>query len=53
MAFSRYKKLRQHLHCSNNSQPIEIEKNNKLFKTEPYLTHIHDNCLKLEPEEHH
>ena len=52
MSISRYKKLRQYLHCNDNLKHGEEEnKNNKLYQIEPVLNHVLGNCLAIEPEQ--
>ena len=51
MSINRYKKLRQYLHVSNNTFAKNDEnKGNRLYKIQPVLDHVRDNCLKIEPE---
>ena len=54
MTKNRYKALRQYLHVSDNSKKdLEGNKYNKLYKIEPVLEHVRENCLKIEPEQDH
>ena len=51
MSINRYKKLREFLHVNDNSKRDEDDnKNNKLFKIQPVLDHVRNNCLSVEPE---
>ena len=52
MSINRYKSLRGNLHVSDNSKCNEPEnKDNKLYKIQPVLDHVCENCIALEPEE--
>ena len=51
MSINRYKKLRQFIHAADNLQKDDLEnKNNRLYKIAPVITHIRENCINLEPE---
>ena len=51
MSIKRYKELRRFLHVSDNSKKDEPEnKGNKLYKIEPVLLHVRDNCRKIQSE---
>lgn len=51
MSVNRYKLLREYLHVSNSLEK-DNPKNvgNKLFKIQPVLDHVRENCLLIEPE---
>lgn len=52
MPLNRYRKLRQFLHANDNSKKDNPEnKGNKLYKIEPILKSLRENCQKLEEEE--
>ena len=54
MPISRFKKLRQYLHANNNAlKDVGINKTNKVFKVQPILDAVRNNCIKTEPEEYH
>ena len=54
MPISRFKKLRQNLHPNNNAlKDVGINKTNKVFKVQPILNAVRNNCIKTEPEEYH
>ena len=51
MSINRYKKMRQYIHCNNNSKRHSKEtQGNKLYKTEPVFNMVRENCAKIEPE---
>ena len=52
MPISRFKKLRQYLH-NNALKDVGINKTNKVFKVQPILDAVRNNCIKTEPEEYH
>lgn len=49
MSLKRYEKLRQFLHANDNST---IDASNSLYKVEPILSYLRNNCQKLEQEEY-
>ena len=52
MALNRYRKLRQFLHANDNSEKDRTEsKGNKLYKIDPILQSLRENCQKIEQEE--
>eukprot|EP00795_Rhopilema_esculentum_P011163 gene11163-20060_t len=52
MALNRYRKLRQFLHANDNSEKDNPEsKGNKLYKIDPILQSLRENCQKIEQEE--
>ena len=52
MPLNRYRKLRQFLHVNDNSKKDNPENRyNKLYKIEPILKSLRENCQKLEQEE--
>ena len=54
MSVNRYKLLRENLHVSDNSKRDEPEnKGNKLYKIQPVLDHVRQNCTSIEPEVEH
>ncbi|XP_004211012.1 piggyBac transposable element-derived protein 3 [Hydra vulgaris] len=54
MSRNRYVCLRECLHLNDNSKKDEIKnKNNKLFKIQPVLDHVRNNCIMIEPEIEH
>ena len=51
MSINRYKKMRQYIHCNDNSKRNSKEnQDNKLYKIEPVLNMVRENCTKIEPE---
>ena len=51
MPISRYKELTQYLHFSDNSKIDDAEnKNNKLYKIQPVIDHVRNNCRAIKPE---
>lgn len=51
MPIGRYKKLRQYLHVNDNTLAgSEENKNNRLYKIQPVLEHVRNNCQKIVPE---
>ena len=51
MPINRYKKLRQFLHVSDNTlAENDVNKGNRLYKIQPVLDHVRNNCLKVDPE---
>ena len=45
------KKMRQYIHCNDNSKRNSKEnQENKLYKIEPVLNMVRENCTKIEPE---
>ena len=51
MPINRYKKLRQFLHVSDSTlADIDENKGNRLYKIQPVLDHVRENCLKIQPE---
>ena len=52
MSLKRYKKLRQFLHANDNSlKDTNENKGNKLYKVQPILDALRNNCQKIEQEE--
>ena len=52
MSNNCYKKMRQCIHYNNNSKrKIKENQGNKLYKIEPVLSIVRENCTKIEPEE--
>ena len=52
MSNNCYKKMRQCIHSNNNSKrKIKENQGNKLYKIEPVLSTVRENCTKTEPEE--
>ena len=48
---NRFKKLRQYLRASDNTKKDEGEnKTNKIYKVQPILDAVRNNCIKIEPE---
>ena len=46
-----YKKMRQYIHCNDNLKRNSQENHeNKLYKIEPVLNMVRENCTKTEPE---
>ena len=46
-----YMTLREYLHVSDNSKKDEEgNKNKKLYKIQPVLNHVRNNCSAIEPE---
>ena len=51
---NRYQKLREFWHVSDNLEKEKPENvNNKLFKIQPVLDHVRNNCILIEPEREH
>ena len=51
MSINRYKKPRQYLHFSDNSKIDDAEnKKNKLYKIQPVIDHVRNNCCTIKPE---
>ena len=51
MTRNRYMVLREYLHVSDNSKKDEEgNKDNKLYKIQPVLDHVRNNCTTIEPE---
>ncbi len=51
LTLKQYEKMQQFLHSNDNSQSISPEnKGNRLFKVEPILSALRENCQKLEQE---
>ena len=51
MPINRYKKLRQYLHFSDNSKTDDAEnEKNKLYKIQPVIDHVRNNCRTIKPE---
>lgn len=49
-----YQKLRRFVHAYDNSKKDEpMNKDNRLYKIQPVLNTVRQNCLKLEPEVNH
>ena len=54
MPLKCYKKLRQFLHANDNANKDDpANKGNRLYKVQPVLDGVRQNCLKLEPESNH
>lgn len=54
MSVNRYKLLRENLHVSDNLQRDDPENaGNKLYKIQPVLDHVRNNCTEIEPEIEH
>ena len=52
MSRKRYEKIRRYLHANDNShQTAEENKGNRLYKVQPILCALRENCLKIEQEE--
>ena len=51
MSINHYKKMLQYIHCNDNSKTNSKEnRENKLYKIEPVLNMVRENCTKIEPE---
>ena len=50
MSCNRFQQLMENLHFINND---DIDKNDKLAKITPIINAVRDECIKVEPEEHH
>ena len=50
MGKNRYKTIRRFLHVNDNSELNDETIHNKLFKIQPVLYHVRENCKALEPE---
>ena len=51
MSINRYKNLRQFTHAADNLQKDNLKnKNNRLHKITPVITHVRENCINLEAE---
>ena len=54
MSRDRYKKLRRFLHANDNTEKDKEEnKGNRLFKVEPIITSVRENCQKIEQDGRH
>ena len=54
MTLKRYETLRRFLHASDNNDKNNPENaGDKLFKVRPLLDLVRNNCIKIEPEQHH
>lgn len=54
MSRNRYQQLRELIHVSDNLKKDESgNKDNKLYKIQPVLEHVRNNCIKIEPEREH
>ena len=54
MTLKRYETLRRFLHASDNNDRNNPENaGDKLFKVRPLLDLVRNNCIKIEPEQHH
>ena len=54
MSRNRYQKLRVFLHVSDNLEKEKPENvNNTIFKIQPVLDHVKNNCILIEPEREH
>ena len=54
MPIAQYKALHENLHVSDNAKCNDPEnKDNKLYKIEPVLDHVRENCILLDPETEH
>ena len=51
MSINRYKKMHQYIHCNDNLKTNSKEnQENKLYKIEPVLNMVRENCTKIELE---
>ena len=51
MSVNRYKLMREYLHVSDNLERHSPENiGNKLYKIQPVLDHVRENCLSIQPE---
>ena len=50
MSINSYKKPRQCLHLSDNSKIDDAENKNKLYKIQPVIDHVRNNCCTIKPE---
>ena len=51
MSINRYKKLRQFTHAADNLQKDNLKnKNNRLHKVAPVITHVRETCINIEAE---
>ena len=54
MSRNRYQQLREFLHVSDNLQRDNPENTgNKLYKIQPIMEHVRNNCIEIEPEQEH
>ena len=54
MTLKRYETLRRFLHVSDNNDKNNPENAvDKLFTVRPLLDLLRNNCIKIEPEQHH
>ena len=54
MTLKRYETLRRFLHVSDNNDKNNPENAvDKLFTVRPLLDLVGNNCIKIEPEQHH
>ena len=54
MSRNRYQQLREFLHVSDNLQRDNPENTgNKLYKIQPILEHVRNNCIEIGPEQEH
>ena len=54
MSRSRHQQLREFLPVSDNLQRDNPENTgNKLYKIQPILEHVRNNCIEIEPEQEH
>ena len=50
----RYQKLRDFFYVSDDSEKEKPENiNNRLFKIQPVLDHVRNNCILIDPEREH
>ena len=51
MSINRYKNLRQFTHAADNLQKDNLKnKNNRLHKVAPVITHVRETCINIEAE---
>ena len=50
MSINSYKKPRQYLHFSDNSKIDDAENKNKLYKIQPVIDHVRNNCCTIKRE---
>ena len=51
---NRYQNIREFLHVSDNLEKEKPENiNDKLFKIQPVLDHVRNNCILIEPKREH
>ena len=53
MSRNRYLKLREFVHVSDDLEKEKPKNINKLFKIQPVLDHVRNNCILIEPEREH